>query len=459
MISLDHLAFVDIETSGVSLTQDRITEIAVVAIDGTEVKEWATLVNPGRQISERSRLFNGVGTDAASDTPRFKDIAADLAAQLKGRLFIAHNARFDFSFLRSEFERVGISFQAQLLCSVALSRKLYPMYRKHDLDTLMQRYGLQADVRHRALPDARLLWQFWQVLQTAHTREHLISVSAALLAEPVLPAHLDTSLIDKLPDAPGVYVLRGDDGTVLHAGKAHNLRLHVLNYFRTDRISRKALDVSHRVGNITWQVTRGPIGTTLKLSALSSTLLPARRHRNTKAVYSWRLIPYTYPCVELMPLPENQRGEECYGLYESELKARNALLRLATGNNLCHALLGISESTATPCTGCAVNDRTNCGFKTARLRQFTKLVVALAPLRIAQWPYDGPIGIRERSDLHILDDWRYLGTAQNEHEIYPILETRREVFDESTFAFLAKTLSRVPRRRIVRLKADMEMHN
>src|SRR5258706_14061519 len=124
MITLPRLAFVDLETSGLSPSIGRITEIGVITVDATGVAEWTTLINPGIRISERSRLFNGIADEIVASVPRFKDIASDLAQRLAGRLFIAHNARFDFGFLRSEFNRAGIAFQPQVGFSVMLARKL-----------------------------------------------------------------------------------------------------------------------------------------------------------------------------------------------------------------------------------------------------------------------------------------------------------------------------------------------
>ncbi len=109
------LAFVDLETSGLSSGSDRITEVGVVCVDRNgATTEWATLIKPGRRISERSRLFNGIADESVADAPRFKDIALELHRRLAGRLFVAYNARFDFSFLRAEFERVGIEFRPQV---------------------------------------------------------------------------------------------------------------------------------------------------------------------------------------------------------------------------------------------------------------------------------------------------------------------------------------------------------
>src|SRR3982751_2170523 len=95
MHSTRGLAFVDLETSGLSPARDRITEIGVVTVDDGGEHEWTTLVNPGGEIVERTRPTGGVDAEALKAAPRFAGIALELAAILKGRLFIAHNARFD----------------------------------------------------------------------------------------------------------------------------------------------------------------------------------------------------------------------------------------------------------------------------------------------------------------------------------------------------------------------------
>ncbi|HEV2009223.1 MAG TPA: 3'-5' exonuclease, partial [Burkholderiales bacterium] len=185
------LAFVDLETTGLSPGAHRVIEIGVVTVDGDRVSEWSTLINPGVRVRGQSRFFSGIGSDVIADAPRFKDIAPALFSCLEGRLFIAHNARFDHAFLKAEFKRAGIEFYPQVVCSVMLSRKLYSMFAQHDLDSLMERHGLTAAVRHRALPDAQLIRQFWEVLHREHPREAIETAIDGLLASPVLPQHLD----------------------------------------------------------------------------------------------------------------------------------------------------------------------------------------------------------------------------------------------------------------------------
>ena len=451
MTDFPKLAFVDLETTGLNPSEDRITEIGVVLVEGGKVMEWTTLCHPGRRISHRVQTYNGIDEELLANAPPFKEIAAVLAEKLSGHLFIAHNARFDYGFLRAAFDRVRIEFNPQVLCSVMLSRKLYAGHVHHDLDSVMVRHGLQAEMRHRALPDARLLWQFWRAIHRDHLKESIANTISTLLAGPVFPAELDPSLIERLPDAPGIYVLHGE-GMVLHIGHASNLRVHLRNYFRIDRSSVKARAVAQLVRNITWQHAAGPLGARLQVSAVSRNLLPVKRRQVYKDMYSWRLHPDRYPSFELISeAPRREPVGESYGLYDSERKARNALRRVAHHQRLCYSLLGLAETEDQHCTACDLaREPGRCGRRVERLKHLTRAVRALATLRIKAWPFAGPIGIRECADIHIVHDWRYLGTARNEADVNDVLQTRAPDFDRDVFMLLAKKLPRLTERKIIR---------
>lgn len=284
------LAFLDLETTGLSPTRNRITEVGLVILDRDRISEWSTLVNPRVSINEGSRWFRCEGTSPLKTAPFFSDIAKELAAKLNGRMLIAHNARFDYAFLKAEFQRAGIDFIAPVVCSAMLSRKLYSHLAGHDLDALMIEHDLHGGPRHRALPDAQLVWQLWQVMLREHSSATVTGAIEALLAGPVLPDHLDPTLIDKLPERPGVYFLYGEKAKLLHIGHAANLRLHLLNYFRMDRVSAKALELSLGICNITYRVTEGVLGARLL----------ARMHEEKvlRDVYTWKFSPDDYPSMK-----------------------------------------------------------------------------------------------------------------------------------------------------------------
>src|SRR5258707_12487935 len=170
------LAIVDLETTGAHPAWDRVTEIAVVEVqEGEVVSEWSTLVNPGTSIPPAIQALTGITNAMVADAPAFEDLAADLYERLDGRVLVAHNARFDYGFLRHAFGRAGKRFRARTLCTVKLSRRLYPAHARHNLDSLIERHGLHCDARHRALGDARAVWHFLCVAAEEHGAERLQS--------------------------------------------------------------------------------------------------------------------------------------------------------------------------------------------------------------------------------------------------------------------------------------------
>src|SRR5205085_660197 len=213
--------------------------------------------------------------------------------------------------------------------------------------------------RHRALPDADLVWQLWQLIRRQHCEKVVEDTVAGLLAGPVLPPALNPALVERLPEAPGAYVLHGDANRPLVVGAAGNLKLHVLNYFRIDRATPKALEYSHRVTNITWHATRGRLGAKLHAAVLDG-----------KAA----------------------------------------------------------------CPACPVDQRISpCLDRIGRKRQLLRVFAAIRPLVVPVWPHRGPVGIRERSDVHVVDRWQFLGTAQSEHELHALLESAPHGFDRRLY--------------------------
>ena len=151
------IVFVDLETTGGSTTADRITEVGIVEMGPEGVSEWSSLVNPQMSIPPFIERLTGISNAMVQDAPTFAEIAPELIQRLSGKLFVAHNARFDYGFLKNEFKRLNLPFRADVLCTVKLSRRLFPQEYKHNLDAIISRHALVAESRHRALADARQL--------------------------------------------------------------------------------------------------------------------------------------------------------------------------------------------------------------------------------------------------------------------------------------------------------------
>ncbi|WP_231968573.1 PolC-type DNA polymerase III [Polynucleobacter necessarius] len=145
--------------------------------------------------------------------PSFEEIAEDLKRELEGKIFVAHNARFDYGFIKASFRRIGIDFKPKVLCTVKLSRMLFPEQSCHNLDTIIQAHKLQVNARHRALGDADLLYQFWQVCAEKFGKKRLVEAIDHLVGNPSLPPNIDKELIDSIPDGPGCYIFYGENKT------------------------------------------------------------------------------------------------------------------------------------------------------------------------------------------------------------------------------------------------------
>lgn len=252
------LAFVDLETTGATAALDRITEIGIVQVDQDgHVREWQGLVNPGMPIPPFIAQLTGISDAMVADAPPFSAVAAEVFSRLEGRLFLAHNARFDYGFLKQEFARLGIEFRAPVRCTVKLSRALYPEFKKHSLDALIERHGLYAEDRHRALADAQLIHQFWQKI---HVDREIEVIQAALDAQDplaLLPPELDPASLDALPDAPGEYTLYGENGQRLHTARVKSIRLRVLGHFSPKKASVRKAALARRVRRIEWTAAPG----------------------------------------------------------------------------------------------------------------------------------------------------------------------------------------------------------
>lgn len=148
-------AVVDIETSGGRAQVDKITEIAIYIHDGEKiVDEFSTLINPESYIPPFITRLTGINNDMVATAPKFYEVAKKIVLMTEGRLFVAHNAPFDYRFIQEEFKRLGYNYQRQTMCTVRMSRKIIPGMGSYSLGNLCQTLGITINNRHRAAGDA-----------------------------------------------------------------------------------------------------------------------------------------------------------------------------------------------------------------------------------------------------------------------------------------------------------------
>lgn len=453
-------AFVDIETTGSRANLDRITEIGIVTLDKQEISQWSQLINPGIFITTNIQQLTGITPAMVSTKPSFAEIAEELYLELKDKIFVAHNARFDYSFLKAEFKRVGVDFSPKVICTVKLSRRLFPTQARHNLDTLIAVHGLQVENRHRALDDAQLLHQFWQRCEASFDQEYLQTQIDYLLGRPSLPPHIDRELIDEIPNRPGVYLFYAENKQPLYIGKSNDLRARVMSHFQASLTNRKEMKLSLQVRDIDWIETSGDLGALLLESRLIKEKLPSLniKLRRSRDLCAWQLTKGpNHLELRLVNHHELQPGKQdhLYGLFYSKREAIQTLQSIAKRNQLCEGLLGFEKlTTGSPCFGFHVKQcKGACIGVESRAIHDLRLQIALQKLKVAIWPYPGAIGIREGKDVHIFDHWCYLGNAISEHEIEELLQSGQPEFDLDIYKLIKKALKSLPQENVIILDA------
>jgi DNA polymerase-3 subunit epsilon len=457
------LAIVDLETTGAHPAWDRVTEIAVLEVeDGEIVSEWSTLVNPGTSIPPAIQALTGITNEMVAEAPEFDALAEGLFERLQGRVFVAHNARFDYGFLRHAFERAGLHFQARTLCTVKLSRRLYPGHARHNLDSLIDRHHLQCDARHRALGDARAVWQFLRVAAEERGAEQLQSVVQQLSRLPALPAHIERTVVDAIPEAPGVYLFYGENDVPLYVGKSIAMRSRVLQHFSADVHSPREAQIAREIRRIEWRRSCGELGALLREAALVKELLPVFNRHLRRAN---KMCGFAFLSGRLNLIEEEEINSETIplvcGVFRSRRAAMDALRGLADEHRLCLRTLGF-ELGAKPGKGaCFRHQIKRCagacaGVESPHVHQ-ARAAAALAALKTAAWPWEGPVGIveedreREAAEVHVVDNWCLLGTADSEDGVGELLESRARLrFDLDQYKILARHLSK-GRARVIEL--------
>jgi DNA polymerase-3 subunit epsilon len=268
------VVFVDLETTGGSLSDHRITEIGVVEAGPHGVSRWSTLVNPRQPIPPFIQQLTGITDEMVRDAPTFEAIAAELFERLDGRLFAAHNAGFDRGFLRSEFKRAGFAFNPDVLCTVRLSRALFPEEKRHGLDALIERHELVPLARHRALADADLLWQFWRTLHGRWPIDVLREQIERTVRYYRIAGEITEDLLDSAPAGYGVYAFYDEAGAALYVGRSVRLRQRVRAHLVGERRSARELRIAEQVRRVQWCETGGEIGALLTEAQWIAALKP-----------------------------------------------------------------------------------------------------------------------------------------------------------------------------------------
>ena len=449
-------AFVDIETTGTSLTHDRIIEIGILRVENnTLVDSFETLINPQTTLPPFIETMTGISTSMLENAPTFSQIKDDVLELLQDSVFVAHNVRFDYGFLKHEFHRNGKSFSQKHLCTVRLSRLLYPRFKRHNLDSLIERFGFSCERRHRAYDDAKVLWDFFQHVQQQVKTEKLTSALTTLLKRPSLPTALPIQDVESLPELPGVYIFYGEKGMPLYIGKSVNIRDRVMSHFSSDSASSKQMNMCQQINNIETRTTSGELGALLLEATLIKEMQPLynRKLRHSRKLTIAKRIDKPglegYFGVELSTVDEINPYETdtILGVYKSIKQAKTVFEGLVKEYSLCEKLLGL-QATGSVCFSYHLGYcKGACNKEEPSTSYNTRFLMGFAKSKLKAWPFTGPILIEEKGSLQdkkdtfVVDQWCVVGKVVADEEGAVNIQKYNINFDVDTYRILNSYLN------------------
>jgi len=366
---LDEFVVLDVETTGLQPSRQRIVEVAVARFSGGSLtNRWESLCSPGRCVPAYITKLTGIDDDLLKDAPSFESIADTAVALLREAVIVGHNVEFDIGFLNAELERVGRSpIVNDRVDTLALATRLLPGLRKPTLHALADRLGVaeQPKPRHRAGPDA-VLTGIVAVSLLEHARdagftslEEVKSIARPVTRRPRermarASSVVDRSVLSTIPKLPGVYLMRDANEHVVYVGKAKNLRDRVGTYFSQPLgYTRKMDGLIESLSRIQVEV----VGSELEALLLESQLIRRYQPRYNTALRSHEQYPFIridvanpWPRVSLAKSRKDD-GARYFGPFRSAATARKTvdLINRVVPLRTCTRSFRDARSYGSPC--------------------------------------------------------------------------------------------------------------
>jgi DNA polymerase III subunit epsilon len=338
---LDEFVALDVETTGLKPSRQRIIEIAIIRYrEGQAVGSYETLLHPDRAIPEFITKLTTITNEMVEDAPRFRKVAQEVTEFIGDSLIVGHNVRFDIGFMNAELGRLDLPpLINERLDTMGLAVRLLRQLRKPSLDRVADAVGLSPRKIHRAGGDARLTAEVALRLVDEGVRQGVTSIdqlkAAATIAEPKprddvgrARSVLDRGLLADIPRKPGVYLMHDARDQVIYVGKAKNLRERVSSYYS------QPIGYTRKMDGLIESVTRietRVVGSELEALLLESQLIQKLQPRYNTAMRRSEHYPYIkvdtvnpWPRV-LVARNRKDDGARYFGPYRNATSARKTV--------------------------------------------------------------------------------------------------------------------------------------
>ena len=250
-------AIIDVETTGGSPSVDRIIEIAVIVYDGENIlQQYSSLVNPRRPIDKYVTQLTGITDAMVKNAPVFEDIQDKILELTEGNIFVAHNVKFDYGMMRSEYKRLATDYVRKQIDTVTLARKVLPGFTSYSLGSLCDSLGIKIENRHRALGDAEATVKLLDIILKQSSSKKYIEIELNHGIDPsILPPNITLGEIEKLPEEPGVFYFRGTQDELLYIDASKNVRKEVIKFFNKAEGQPERQQAYEAITQIDYQAT------------------------------------------------------------------------------------------------------------------------------------------------------------------------------------------------------------
>lgn len=338
-------AIVDIETTGGSPRKERITEVAIYIFDGEKIiAEFSSLVNPERNIPYYITNLTGITNEMVEDAPHFYEIAKEIVEITEGMTFVAHNAKFDYSFIRQEFKNLGYSYTRKVLDTVSLSRKLFPGFSSYSLGNICKELGIEINNRHRASGDAMATVKLFEILLQADEQSYNPGIIKNTKVSKLNPA-LDLSKLDNLPGEPGVYYFYNNDDKLIYIGKSKSIQQRVMTHI-SNNCSKRAMQMREEIADIDYELTGNELIALLKESEEIKQNKPIYNRAQRRTGFTWGIFTFRddngYIRFEVKNIGKN--NQRPLSVFTSKESARSKMISLVDRYELCQKLCGLYKS-------------------------------------------------------------------------------------------------------------------
>ena len=348
-------AILDIETTGGQYNEEGITEIAIYKFDGQEVvDQFISLVNPEIPIQPFVVKLTGINNAMLRSAPKFFEVAKRIIEITEGCIIVAHNASFDYRVLRTEFRRLGYTFQKPTLCTVELSKKLIPEQPSYSLGKLVRNLGIPVADRHRASGDATATVKLFKMLLAKDLEKEIVkSFIKTEIKSGMSPKLLD--IVESLPSKTGIYYIHNEKGDLIYIGKSKNIKKRVNQHFTGT--SNKSKKMQRDAYAVTFEETGSELVALLKESEEIKVNKPIYNRTQRKTIFPWALYAEKDEkgYLALKVLKADGRKKEITSFSTSQ-EGKNALFKITEKHQLCQKVNGLYDTKK----GCFQYDLKQC---------------------------------------------------------------------------------------------------